>query len=64
MVDVSTQHREHLLASIAGSRNFTAHALGQHLEPRRRDGSQQLTLVGKVLVRGVVADAGPPGQFA
>ena len=64
MVDVSTQHREHLLASTAGFRNFTSHALGQHLKSGRRDSRQQLTLVSKVLVRGIVADAGAPGQFA
>ena len=40
MVNVSAQHREQLLASIAEARDFTGHALRQHLEPRRRDGRQ------------------------
>ena len=64
VIDVSAQHREQLLASTAEARNCTGHPLRQHLEPRRRDGSQKLTLVGKVLVRRIVTDAGAPGEFA
>ena len=63
MLNVGAQHGEQLRASITVCRDFIAHALCQLLEPGRGDGRQQLTFLGKVLVRSIVTDAGAPREF-
>src|ERR1700750_316285 len=63
MLNVRAQHGEHLRASIAQPRDLMGHALCYRFEPDRGDSSQQLTLVGEMLVRGVVTNASTPGEL-